>query len=197
LFIKSRGLEIIIFCITKESVKIFEAKTKPTNYLKCFNMKSDVFYLNARSVSELASMSSVKSKVVLGEIGLDGYLKPGMKTCIKTHFGALENTRYIRPAYTRALVDHVKSIGVTDVFVAESCGAGLPRGKGGDGEYAGRSSEEEYLECAKRHGFTAESMGAPVTMLDGPLGLDWFHQKIKGKYFKGSWSRGSCSTSIA
>jgi len=144
-------------------------------------MKSDVFYLNARCVTELASMSSVKSKVVLGEIGLDGYLKPNMKTCIKTHFGALQNTRYIRPSYTRALVDHVKSFGVTDVFVAESCGAGLPRG---EGEYAGRSSEEEYLECAKRHGFTAESMGAPVTMLDGPLGLDWFHQGINGKYFK-------------
>ncbi|MEX2683701.1 MAG: DUF362 domain-containing protein [Candidatus Sigynarchaeota archaeon] len=144
-------------------------------------MRSDVFYLNARCGTELASMSSVKSKVVLGEIGLDGYLKPGMKTCIKTHFGALPNTRYIRPSYTRALVDHVKALGVTDVFVAESCGAGLPRG---EGEYAGRSSEEEYLECAKRHGFTAESMGAPITMLDGALGLEWFHQKINGKYFK-------------
>jgi len=40
-------------------------------------MKSDVFYLNARCVSELASMSSVKSKVVLGEIGLTGTSNPG------------------------------------------------------------------------------------------------------------------------
>nr|MDO8111216.1 DUF362 domain-containing protein [Candidatus Sigynarchaeota archaeon] len=144
-------------------------------------MKSDVFYLNARCISELNSLSAVKSKVVLGECGFDAYLKPGMKACIKTHFGALQNTRYLRPSYTRALVDHVKSLGVTNVFVAESCGAGLPHG---DTEYAGRSSEEEYLECAKRHGFTAETMGCPVTMLDGPLGLDWFPVKINGRYFK-------------
>ncbi len=144
-------------------------------------MKSDVFFLNARTSSEMGSLSKIKAPVLLGEIGFDDHVKPGHKVCIKTHFGALANTRYIRPSYTRFLVDHVKHLGISDVFVAESTGAGLPRG---EGEYAGRASEEEYLECARRHGFTSETMGCPVTMLDGPLGLDWFPVKIDGAYFK-------------
>ncbi|HME54096.1 MAG TPA: DUF362 domain-containing protein [Candidatus Lokiarchaeia archaeon] len=144
-------------------------------------MKSDVFFLNARCKSDLESLSAIKTKAVLGEIGLDGYLQSGMKVCIKTHFGALNNTRYLRPSYARAIVDHVKTFGVTDIIVAESCGAGLPNGSD---EWAGRASEPEYLECAKRHGFTPDTMGCPVTMLDGPLGLEWFSQEIEGKYFK-------------
>ena len=143
-------------------------------------MKSDVFYLNARSRSEMESMSKIKAPILLGEIGFDGYVKPDFKVCIKTHFGASANTRYMRPSYARFLVDHVKSLGVKDVFVAESCGAGVPHG---EGEYAGRASEEEYLRCAKSHGFTEDTMGAPLTMLDGPLGLDWFGQKIDGFFF--------------
>nr|MDO8117435.1 4Fe-4S ferredoxin [Candidatus Sigynarchaeota archaeon] len=71
-------------------------------------MKSDVFFLNARTVSEMASLSKIKAPILLGEIGFDDYVKPNHKVCIKTHFGALANTRYIRPAYTRFLVDHVK-----------------------------------------------------------------------------------------
>jgi hypothetical protein len=128
----------------------------------------------------MESLSAVKPKMLLGEIGLDAYLKPEHKVCIKTHFGALSNTRYLRPAYTRFLVDHVKSLGVTDVFVAESCGAGLPHG---EGPYAGRASEEEYLNCAMQHGFTAETMGCPIKMLDGPIGHDWFAQDICGQFF--------------
>lgn len=142
-------------------------------------MRSDVFYLNARSLSEMGSLSKVKPQVLLGEIGFDARVKPGNSVCVKTHFGALANTRYLRPSYTRFLVDHVKQLGGVP-YVAESCGAGMPHG---DGEYAGRASEAEYLECAKRHGFTPDTMGCPVLMLDGPLGLDWFAQEIKGLFF--------------
>lgn len=144
-------------------------------------MKSEVFYLTARSRSEFESLSKIKAQVLLGELGFEDQVKPTDKVCIKTHFGALANTRYLRPAHARLLVDYVKQQGVNDVYVAESCGAGMPHG---EGQYAGRASEEEYLRCAKMHGFTDKTMGSPVTMLDGKLGLDWFPVQVDGKHFK-------------
>ncbi|MHA1717744.1 MAG: DUF362 domain-containing protein [Promethearchaeota archaeon] len=144
-------------------------------------MRSEVYYLNARCLSEFGSMSKIKSIVLLDEIGFSDRVRPEHRVCIKTHFGAEANTRYIRPAYTRFLVDHVKQQGVKDVYVAESCGAGLPRRSG---EYAGRASEAEYLVCARKHGFTEETMGCPIMMLDGPLGLDWFKVQVDGVFFK-------------
>ncbi|MFX0103439.1 MAG: DUF362 domain-containing protein [Candidatus Hodarchaeota archaeon] len=144
-------------------------------------MTSEVFYLSARSRSEFESLSKIKAQVLLGELGFEERVKQGDKVCIKTHFGALANTRYLRPSYARLLVDYVKQHG-GEPFVAESCGAGMPHG---EGEYAGRASEEEYLLCAKMHGFTDDTMGCPVTMIDGPLGLDWFNQALpEGKRFK-------------
>ncbi|MGV9199254.1 MAG: DUF362 domain-containing protein, partial [Promethearchaeia archaeon] len=51
------------------------------------------------------------------------------------------------------------------------------------GEYGGRANEEEYLQVALKHGFTKETMGADIFMLDGPDGTDYGLQKVKGKYF--------------
>ncbi|MBD3186402.1 DUF362 domain-containing protein, partial [Candidatus Bathyarchaeota archaeon] len=144
-------------------------------------MGSKVYFLNARSLNQFGSLSAVKTQVLLDELEFPERVTPDSKVCVKTHFGALSNTRYMRPSYARLLVDYVKQLRVEDVYVAESCGAGMPHG---DGLYAGRAAQDEYLECAKRHGFTPDTMGCPVTMLDGEVGLDWFPVKVPGKYFK-------------
>ncbi|MBD3212106.1 MAG: DUF362 domain-containing protein [Candidatus Lokiarchaeota archaeon] len=143
-------------------------------------MKSDVYFLSARTFNYQQSMSKFKGPLALKKIGFEQNTNKSDKVVIKTHFGALENTRYIRPSYIRFLCDFVKSLDATP-SVAESCGWGVP---GAGGEYGGKANEEEYLKVALIHGFTKETMGSPLLTLDGPNGIDYIVQKIDGKYFK-------------
>ncbi len=146
-------------------------------------MKSDVYFFTARSQSHKESMSKVKGHLALEKLGIRNKIKKDNKVVIKTHFGALENTRYIRPSYIRFLCDYVKELGAKP-SVAESCGWGLPESISGiHSEYSGRANEEEYLKVALTHGFTPETMGAPILMLDGPNGIDYNVQNISGKRF--------------
>ncbi len=124
-------------------------------------------------------MSKVKGPLALKNLGIEERVKNNEKVVIKTHFGALENTRYLRPSYIRFLCDYIKELGGMP-FVAESCGWGIP---GARGEYGGRANEQEYLEVALKHGYTDETMDAHIIMLDGPDGIDYEIQKIKGKRF--------------
>ncbi len=142
-------------------------------------MKSEVYYFSARANEYKQSMSRFKGPLALKQIGIEEKIKNHEKVIIKTHFGALENTRYIRPSYIRFLCDYVKSLGAYPA-VAESCGWGIP---GAKGEYGGRANEREYLEVALKHGYTANTMGAPIFMLDGPEGLDYIIQEINGEFF--------------
>jgi len=147
-------------------------------------MKSDVFYFTARTLTYKESMSKIKGPLALRELKIEEKIKEGDKIAIKTHFGALENTRYLRPSYLRFLCDYVKDIG-GEPFLAESCGWGVPESVSGiHTEYSGRGTETEYLEVALKHGFTKETMGAPILMLDGEDGTDIEIQKINGNRFK-------------
>ena len=147
------------------------------------NLKADVFYFTARSRSHEESMSKVKGILALKKIGFEDHVSEEDKVVIKTHFGALENTRYLRPSYLRFLCEYVKNLGAKP-FLAESCGWGLPESISGiHSEYSGRANEKEYLEVALKHGFTEQTMGAPILMLDGPDGIDYEIQRINGKRF--------------
>ena len=129
-------------------------------------------------------MSKFKGPLALEKLGIKENVNKDDKIVIKTHFGALENTRYLRPSYIRFLCDFVKELGATP-YVAESCGWGAPeKFTGVHTEYSGRGSEEEYLDVALKHGFTKETMGAEILMLDGPDGTDIELQQIDGKRFK-------------
>jgi uncharacterized Fe-S center protein len=146
-------------------------------------LKSDVFYFKARSTTREGSMSKVKGPLALEKLSVKNIIKKKNKVVIKTHFGALENTRYLRPSYIRFLSDYIKELGGIPA-VAETCGWGLPESISGiHSEYSGRANEEEYLRVALMHGFTEETMGAPIIMLDGPKGIDYEIQRIKGKRF--------------
>jgi uncharacterized Fe-S center protein len=147
------------------------------------NMKSDVYYFTARTYNYEQSLSSVKGPLALKKIGFNSKVNKGDKVVIKTHFGALENVRYLRPSYIRFLCDHVKTLGGVP-YVAESCGWGAPEEFTGiHTEFSGRSAENEYLEVAKIHGFTEETMGAELLMLDGRVGTNVIKQRVNGKRF--------------
>jgi len=147
-------------------------------------LKSDVYFFTARTHGHEQSMSKIKGPLALEKIGIRDSVKPGDNIVIKSHFGALENTRYLRSSYIRFLCDFVKELGAKPT-VAETCGWGAPESFTGiHTEYSGRTTEKEYLEVALRHGYTEETMGAPIIMLDGPEGTDYEIQKINGRKFK-------------
>jgi len=147
-------------------------------------MKSDVFYFTARTMSHEESMSKFKGPLALKKLKIEDKIKNNDKVVIKSHFGALENTRYLRPSYLRFLCDYVKKLGGIP-SVAESCGWGIPESfSGTHTEYSGRANQQEYLKVALKHGFTPETMGAPILMLDGLNGIDYVIQKINGNRFK-------------
>jgi len=147
------------------------------------NMKSDVYYFTARTFNHKESLSRFKGPSALEKIGFNNKVQKSDSVVIKTHFGALENVRYLRPSYIRFLCDYVKSLGAVP-SVAESCGWGAPEEFTGiHTEYSGRAAEEEYLETAKIHGFTEETMGAKLLMLDGRVGTDIIKQTVNGKRF--------------
>lgn len=146
-------------------------------------MKSDVYYFTARTFNHKESLSKFKGPSALEKIGFNSKVQKGDNVVIKTHFGALENVRYLRPSYIRFLCDHVKNLGAVP-SVAESCGWGAPEEFTGiHTEFSGRAAEEEYLETAKIHGFTEETMGAKLLMLDGRVGTDIIKQAVNGKRF--------------
>lgn len=146
-------------------------------------MNSQVYFFTARTHTHQESMSKIKGPLALKQLGIEENIKANDKVVIKTHFGALENTRYIRPSYIRFLCDYIKELGAVP-FVAESCGWGVPEEfTGVHTEYSGRATENEYLEVALMHGYSEKTMGAPIIMLDGPYGIDIQKQKINGKKF--------------
>ena len=142
-------------------------------------MKPDVYYFSARSINYKQSMSRFKGPMALEKIGFEKNTNKDEKVVIKTHFGATENVRYLRPSYIRFLSDYTRELGLYPT-VAESCGWGVP---GVKGEYGGRANEEEYLDVALEHGFTPRTMNAPMIMLDGPDGLNYKLQRIDGRHF--------------
>ena len=104
-------------------------------------MASDVYYFTARTRSFEESLSKVKGPLALEKLGFKENIKKGDKICVKTHFGAEENVRYLRPSYIRFLCDYIKKVGGTP-SVAESCGWGVPESITGNlTEYSGRATE--------------------------------------------------------
>ncbi|NIM05945.1 MAG: DUF362 domain-containing protein [Armatimonadetes bacterium] len=83
-------------------------------------------------------------------------IEKGDVVAIKVHFGELGNTRYLRPAFVRRLVDLVKDAGgrpfVTDTTT-------LYRHH--------RHDLFQHLETARANGFTPETLGCPVLIADG------------------------------
>ncbi|MHA2233465.1 MAG: DUF362 domain-containing protein, partial [Candidatus Hodarchaeales archaeon] len=114
------------------------------------------------------------------ELNLNEWIKPGDKVIIKTHFGAVNQTRHLRPMYIRKIVDLVRKAGGIP-WVAECVGLGLDL-KNLEANFC---TAPGYLSLAAQHGFTIGSLNAPVILLDGIWGTDSFIvSNENGKHLK-------------
>jgi uncharacterized Fe-S center protein len=93
------------------------------------------------------------------------------EVALKLHLGEPGDTHYIRPIFAATLVDLIKNEGAKPTVIETS----------GLGWIAGRTSEIRHLEAARRNGFTSETLGAEIKMIDGELGLDTIPDSIVAK----------------
>lgn len=92
---------------------------------------------------------------------------------IKLHFGEDGNLGYLRPDYTKVIVDLLKEKKCSP-FLTDS----------GTLYHGRRSNAVEHLQIASEHGYNFLSTGAPVVISDGLIGMDFKEIEVNLKHFK-------------
>ncbi len=133
---------------------------------------SVVYMMDARARKSQQSLVEKLSKI-LDAAGVEDLVSPGDRVLIKCHMGAPLCTRYLRSFYVRRVADRVRELGAEPI-VTDTTGLGLldPRG-----------TAEKYLKVAAMHGYTAETVNAPIIIADGALGTEFFHSEVQGHRF--------------
>jgi len=85
------------------------------------------------------------------EEDLKGRFSEGDSVCVKAHMGEYGNLNYLRPPIIGVVVEVLKNMGAKP-FLFDTPVA-YP---------SSRKTEEGYLDTARRHGFTEETVGCPV-----------------------------------
>jgi len=130
--------------------KVFFAGAKAKNYKLWWDPGSSML-----AKLERVFFAGGMDKICKGKVG------------IKMHFGEPGNTHYIRPAYAGKLVELIKKSGGKPVFIETS----------GLGSLAGRTTAKLHLEAARKNGFTKETVGAEIVMIDGKNGMESINEK--------------------
>ncbi len=135
--------------------------------------RTQVFFTPVQDNEPVESLAA-KALRLAEAARLDRVIPKGRPCAVKQHFGEDKNTGYVKPPITRAIVDFVRKAG-GDPFVTDT--NTLYRGH--------RSQATDHLRQAADHGFTLESLGAPVIIADGLQGADQVAVPISGgKHFK-------------
>lgn len=106
-------------------------------------------------------------------VGLGEMVASGDLVAVKTHFGERGNTAFVPPFYVRRLVEKVKEKGGKP-FVTDA----------GTLYVGGRATAYDHLITAAGHGFTLESLGAPVIIADGLTGHDFEEVEVGGRHLE-------------
>ncbi len=93
------------------------------------------------------------------------------EVAVKLHLGEPGSTHYLRPIFASTLVETIRRCGGNPTIIETS----------GMGWLANRTSKEKHLEAARRNGYTEESIGAGIRMIDGKDGLDSIPGSVAAK----------------
>jgi len=133
-------------------------------------MASPVYCIDFRSRGK--SILDKLERLVL-RAGLETLPMEKKFVAIKVHFGEPGNVAYIRPNYTRRIVEIVRRLG------------GLPFLTDCNTLYKGRRSNAvDHLRSAHENGFTPETVGCDIIIADGLKGTDYREIEIHGKHVK-------------
>lgn len=130
--------------------------------------KSQVYFTNFRTSYGGITMPSKLQKLIRAA-GIDKIDMDGRFVAIKTHFGELGNTAYLRPNFARAVVEVIKSLGGKPYLT--DCNTLYP---------GSRKNALEHLYCAWENGFTPLTAGCPILIADGLKGTDDVEVPVNG-----------------
>jgi uncharacterized Fe-S center protein len=129
---------------------------------------SEVFFTNTRCKPHRGMVEKLRE---LGEkVGLSEVVERKDLVAIKTHFGEAGSTAFVPVMYLRRIVTTVKESG------------GKPFLTDAGTLYVGsRSNAINHLLNAASHGFTQETLGAPIIIADGLKGHDFVEIEVNGE----------------
>ncbi|AEA47276.1 DUF362 domain-containing protein [Archaeoglobus veneficus] len=141
----------------------------------------DVYFSDARASVKKPEewyqphLSPVKKlEKLIEESGVLDFVDKGDIIAVKTHFGDRGTTRTLRSVFIRKIVEAVKDRGGKP-FVTETTGLGMTKD---------RSTAVGRLLIAEENGYTSQTVGAPIIIADGMLGLDCVTVDINGVHLK-------------
>ncbi len=114
-----------------------------------------------------------KVRQLFDKAGFDSIVSENDLVALKLHFGEPGNTTFLRPQYTREIVDKVKENG------------GKPFLTDANTLYSGnRSNAVDHLNAAALHGFLPAVVDAPIIIADGLTGRDFVEVEVNMKHLK-------------
>jgi len=134
-------------------------------------MTSEVYFADLRSEGEDENKTNKISKLFKAS-GFDNLINEDDLTAVKLHFGELGCDTYIKPVFTRAVVDEIKKIGA-DPFLTDT----------NTMYYGGRHNSVVHIQTAIKHGFGYAVTGAPIIIADGIYGDSFVEIEIGKKHF--------------
>jgi uncharacterized protein len=132
---------------------------------------SEVFYVNTRCKPHRGMVEKLAE--LAGRVGLAEVVERKDLVAIKTHFGEAGSTAFIPVMYLRRIASAVKESGGKP-FVTDA----------GTLYVGSRSTAYNHLLTAAAHGFTQETLGAPVIIADGLKGHDFVEIEVKGRHLE-------------
>ena len=134
-------------------------------------MPSQVYFIPVGSLEDEGVVASVGA--LADAVGLGETVGSGLIYMLKTHFGERGNSTFVPSQWIRPLVESVQQAG-SKMFVADT-----------NTLYVGsRSNAVDHLSLAYEHGFSHESLGAPVVIADGLMGENQSSVEIDLKHYR-------------
>ena len=133
--------------------------------------KSKVYFTNLRATPSLNLLQKLEKLVK--EAGIDQINFNRKYTAIKLHFGEPGNLAYLRPNYSKVIVDIVKSLG------------GKPFLTDCNTLYPGRRKDAlEHMDAAYENGYNPFTLGCHIIIADGLKGTDEAYVPINCEFVK-------------
>ena len=133
-------------------------------------MTADVYFVPARVAHNRGLVQ--RFGTLVDRLGLDGAVEQGDTVALKVHFGDDGTTAYVRPQFSRKLVDRVKARG-GHPFLTDTCTL-----------YQGRRQQAiTHLELAMENGFSYATVGAPLVIGDGIRSREVAEVEVSGRHF--------------
>ena len=131
--------------------------------------QAEVLFIGARVADNRGMVQ--RFPTLLDRLGFD-FVDEGDEVAVKVHFGDDGTTAFVRPQFSRKIVDKLKARGAHP-FLTDTCV--LEPGR--------RQQAVSHLELALENGFSYATVAAPLVIADGIRSRDAVTVPVNGRHF--------------